>query len=49
MADDKQDVETTFAMWGRRLLFIGGIGILLAYQLPGKPEAGEGSEHVGSD
>ena len=32
----------------RRLLFIGGIGLRLAYQLPGKPAAGAGSEHVGS-
>ena len=49
VAKNSQDVTAICATWEkRRLLFIGGIGGRLAYQLPGKPAAGAGSEHVGS-
>ena len=44
-----QDSAAIFAIQGRwRLPFIGGIGVQLAHQLPGKPEAGKGSRLVGS-
>ena len=43
-----QDSAAIFAIQGRwRLPFIGGIGVQLAHQLPGKPEAGKGSRLVG--
>ena len=35
----KQDVTTIFTTEGKRLPFIGGTIIGLAYQLPGKPAA----------
>ena len=33
----------------RRLPFIGGIEVRLAHQLPGKPAAGVGGKHTGSN
>ena len=38
-----------FVTWGRkRLSFIGSIDVRLSHQLPGKPAAGAGGNHVGS-
>ena len=53
-AAGRQDMATVFATGDggrgvrRRLPVIGGIDVSLAYQLPGKPEAGARGKHVGS-